>query len=44
MIQLVSGDLSDSSTCVGMYPLSGVMGDKHILDLLGPYEYVGDHL
>lgn len=24
----------------GMYPLSGVIGDKRTLDLLDPYEYV----
>lgn len=31
-------------TDLGMYPLSGVMGDRRTLDLLAPYEYVNSHL
>lgn len=28
----------------GMYPLSGVMGNKCTMDLLGPYEYASSHM
>lgn len=38
---------SVSMTCLtdlGMYPLSGVMGDKRTMDLLDLYECVYDHL
>lgn len=31
-------------TGLGMYPLSGVMGDKRTMDLLDPYEYVYNDL
>lgn len=28
---------------LGMYPISGVMGDKATMDLVGPYEYFLSH-
>lgn len=36
--------LMTSLTDLGMYPISGVMGDKRTMDLLDPYECVYDHL
>lgn len=36
--------LTNFLTDLGMYPLSGVMGDKRTMDLLEPYEYVSGHL